>query len=166
MRLFSIILVFSFLLINCNAQSIYNSTSFQLDSIAKCKLNHLDSLLYNDSCNVNLIISKAEIFYELKETDLALYYYFKVINIDSLNLIALYNIGAIYYNKAQEFYLEQDPISLEEYRYKIISAENYFNISRMFFSKVLSIESDNKDAIRIYNQLNLKIKCNDWIKMY
>jgi tetratricopeptide (TPR) repeat protein len=126
----------------------------------------IDSLLLNDPCNVDLLINKASYFNNIRETELALYYYLKVISLDKKNIIAFYNIATIYYNNALSYFTEEEPMSIERYRSKIIKAENDFKLSKMFFDKILELDSKNETVTQQIKELEKRTNCMDRIKLY
>jgi hypothetical protein len=98
--------------------------------------------------DVNLLVGYASLL-ERSDKEKAIACYQKVLAVDSVNSIALFNIGALYYEKGKEMF-ETAQKAGEDKQYKILvdGADNYFREARPYFERALAIEPSSIETVQ------------------
>jgi tetratricopeptide (TPR) repeat protein len=157
----SFLFVTFYSLINLSGQDMKYHT---IDSLIKNEakeeliLEQINLLLKSDTCNASLFAYKGWYYDKNEEYEAAKYFYFRSISADSLYFIALYNLGALYYNEGMR---EMDTAfySLTNRRFaeKQFIASNKFYLSKIFFDKAFVINPDYMDLKEVLTELRKRI---------
>jgi hypothetical protein len=111
-------------------------------------LHVFEEQLMADSSNVDLLIGYASLL-ERTDKQKAIKTYLKVLEKDSLNKLALFNIGALYYGKAKELF-ELAEKEQDSKQFKILTDEGIkdFESAQPYFEKVLAQDPSSLDSIQ------------------
>jgi hypothetical protein len=111
-------------------------------------LHIFEEQIMADSSNVDLLIGYASLL-EKTDKQKAIKTYLKVLEKDSLNKLALFNIGALYYSKAKELF-ELAEKEQDSKQFKILTDEGIldFESAQPYFEKVLAQDPSSIDAIQ------------------
>jgi len=109
--------------------------------------------------NHTLYFVQGQSYENMKENDLAIKSYEKAIEIKPDYSDALFNLGAIHYNKAVEIYAEANDLPLDaadKYKEMTESAKKYFLDAQPYFESALELTPDDANLIgslkQIYNK--------------
>jgi tetratricopeptide (TPR) repeat protein len=137
-------------------------------------LHIFEAELAKNPSDVNTLIGYASLL-EKVDADKAIFQYQKVLGLDSLNAIALYNLGALNYARGKQLFEAAQLNTGSPDHDKIISdAMESFRAARPYFEKALAIEPgsletvvalktiafvmDDKKAYRYYEELESKMQ--------
>ncbi len=122
-------------------------------------ITYIDSLLKESENDQNLVFSKG-LYYDKKDkVELAKYYYYQTIGLDSMHFNGYYNLGVIYYNQGVEAHnICIDPITYEEHLEIVAKGQNYYILAKVYFEKAKAINPDDQDLLDIINELSRKLE--------
>jgi len=109
--------------------------------------------------NYTLYFVQGQSYEQMKELDKAEAAYTKAIELNPDYSDALFNLGALHYNKAVEIYAEANDLPLDaadEYKEKTESAKKYFLDAQPFFERALVLLPDDLNLINSLKQIYQK----------
>ena len=109
--------------------------------------------------NQTLYFVQGQSFENMKQIDKAISAYEKAIEIKPDYSDALFNLGAVHYNKAVEIYAEANDLPLDaadEYKEMTASAKKYFLDAQPYFERALEITPDDANLIGSLKQIYSK----------
>ncbi len=127
----------------------------------------IDSLIKIDSSNSNLVLSKGYCFDLMGNYSMAKYYYCKALFLDSTNCTAHFNLGISWYNEGLRYFEKaEDPVSLEEYKDKIVESSICFYTSKIFLEKAKLICPSDSILVKTIKEINQRLFTKEINKIF
>lgn len=117
--------------------------------------------------NASLYLALGDSYKEVNDSDEAINYYQKVLEINPDFFLALYNLGVIYYSQAFDLNMEANDLpydETDEYNRLIGEASVFFLESLPFFERAFVIDSTDDDVIKALRQIYTSTKQMDKLK--
>lgn len=106
--------------------------------------------------NESLYLALGDSYKEVKNTEEALNYYNKALEINPDYFLALYNLGVVYYSRAFDLNMEANDLPFDQTkRYKEIMAEanEFFLKGLPYFERAHAIDAEDSDVIKALRQI-------------
>lgn len=130
-------------------------------------INSLKESIASDPTNPNLYRVIGQTYENIGDDDLAIESYKKAIELNPDFADAIFNLGAIYVNRASALYTEANNLPLEEdkkYQKLKDEADNYLHLALPYLEKTLEINPDDKVVIAALKEAYANLKMNDKLK--
>jgi len=117
--------------------------------------------------NASLYLALADSYKEVKDSDNAVFYYKKALEINPDYFLALYNLGHIYYTVAFDLYIEANELSFDEtdkYNELMEKANISFLEGLPYFERAYAINPEDGDVLKALRQIYTSTKQMDKLK--
>lgn len=130
-------------------------------------INSLKESIASDPTNPNLYRVIGQTYENIGDEDLAIESYKKAIELDPDYADAIFNLGAIYVNRASALYTEANNLPLEEdkkYQKLKDEADAYLHLALPYLEKTIELNPDDKIVIAALKEAYVNLKMNDKLK--
>lgn len=117
--------------------------------------------------NASLYLALGDSYKEVKNTEEAINYYHKALEINPDYFLALYNLGVVYYSHAFDLNMEANNLPFDETaKYKKImdEANEYFLKGLPYFERAYKIDPEDSDVLKALRQIYTSTEQNDKLK--
>lgn len=127
-------------------------------------IKYLDIAIAQKPDNVNYYLTKGDLYKKNNDDEKAIKLYEEALEVDSVNFIALYNLGVIYYNRGvKQVELAADlPVNDQEaYQNQIKKSEVWWGKSLPYMEKCYQIDSSDEVILESLKNVYYRLKMMD-----
>jgi tetratricopeptide (TPR) repeat protein len=117
--------------------------------------------------NANLYLALGDSYKEIGDTDEAINYYQKSLEINPDYFLALYNLGVVYYSHAFDLNMEANNLPFDataQYKKIMTEANEYFLKGLPYFERAYKVDSGDPDVLKALRQIYTSTQQLDKLK--